>query len=86
MFAVEGLYANLARSLGFQVSSIWDTLGFAILLLSLGYVALGVMFANERRLLSIENELAIAREIQTSILPSGIPILRAYISVRLIVL
>jgi serine phosphatase RsbU (regulator of sigma subunit) len=32
-----------------------------------------MVFASERRLLSIENELAIAREIQTSILPRGSP-------------
>jgi len=31
------------------------------------------VFTDERRLLSIENELAIAREIQTSILPRGVP-------------
>jgi serine phosphatase RsbU (regulator of sigma subunit) len=48
-------------------------LGFAILLFSFGYVALQLVFANERRLLSIENELAIAREIQASILPSCVP-------------
>jgi len=34
---------------------------------------LQLVFANERRLLSVENELAIAREIQNSILPSGVP-------------
>jgi len=34
---------------------------------------LHLVFANERRLLSVENELAIAREIQTSILPSDVP-------------
>jgi hypothetical protein len=33
-------------------------------------------FADERRLLSIENELAVAREIQSSILPSDIPEVR----------
>ena len=32
-----------------------------------------MVFESERRLLSIENELAISREIQTSILPSGSP-------------
>ena len=34
------------------------------------------MSADERRLLSIEDELTIAREIQTSILPSGVPEVR----------
>jgi hypothetical protein len=37
------------------------------------YAAMKIVSANERRLLSIENELAIAREIQTSILPSASP-------------
>ena len=52
---------------------ILDHLGFAILLFSFGYAALQLVFTNERRLLSVENELAIAREIQTSILPSCVP-------------
>ena len=72
-FLVEALYSSLSRPLGFQSLRILDHLGFAILLFSFGYVALRLVFANERRLLSIENELAIAREIQTSILPGSIP-------------
>jgi len=50
-----------------------DSLGFAVLLFSLGYVALEIMFTNERRLLSIETELETAREIQSSILPANVP-------------
>ena len=73
LFAVEALYTNVSRPLGYQSSTIWDSLGFAALLFSFGYVALQMVFESERRLLSIENELAIAREIQTSILPSGSP-------------
>ncbi len=73
LFAIEALYNNLWHSLGFETPRILDHLGFAILLFSFGYVALQLVFANERRLLSIENELAIAREIQTSILPSCVP-------------
>jgi sigma-B regulation protein RsbU (phosphoserine phosphatase) len=73
VFAIEGLSNNLSRLLGFETPRILDHLGFAILLFSFGYVALQLVFANERRLLSIENELAIAREIQTSILPRCIP-------------
>jgi len=73
LFAVEALYTNVSRPLGYRSSTIWDSLGFAALLFSFGYVALQMVFANERRLLSIENELAIAREIQTSILPGGSP-------------
>jgi len=73
VFAIEGMWNNLSRPLGFETPRILDHLGFAILLFSFGYVALQLVFANEHRLLSVENELAIAREIQTSILPSGVP-------------
>jgi sigma-B regulation protein RsbU (phosphoserine phosphatase) len=72
-FAIQAVYTNLGRPLGYQTSGMWASLGFAVLLFSLGYVALQIISANERQLLSIENELAIAREIQTSILPSSSP-------------
>jgi sigma-B regulation protein RsbU (phosphoserine phosphatase) len=72
-FTIEALYSSLSRNLGFKSPRILDHLGFAVLLFSFGYVALRRVFANERRLLSIENELAIAREIQTAILPSVVP-------------
>jgi phosphoserine phosphatase RsbU/P len=77
-FAVEALYTNLSRPLSpqYQLSPIWGSLGFAALLFSFGYVALRMVFASERRLLSVENELAIAREIQTSILPRSSPELK----------
>jgi phosphoserine phosphatase RsbU/P len=73
VFAIEGLWNNLSRLTGFENPRILDHLGFAILLFSFGYVALQLVFAREHRLLSVENELAIAREIQTSILPKGVP-------------
>jgi len=73
VFAMEALYTNLARPLGYQTPQILGSLGFAVFLFSFGYVALQKVFASERRLLSIENELAIAREIQASILPSSSP-------------
>jgi phosphoserine phosphatase RsbU/P len=72
-FTVEALYSSLAQNLGVRSIRILDHAGFAVLLFSFGYVALRRVFANERRLLSIESELAVAREIQTSILPSAIP-------------
>ena len=56
-----------------QTTRLTGSLGLAVLLFSFGYVAVQVVLASERRLLSIENELAIAREIQTSILPAGNP-------------
>jgi sigma-B regulation protein RsbU (phosphoserine phosphatase) len=80
VFGVEAIFSNLLRVLGLVSpiwnSSIWDSLdslGFAVLLFSFGYVALQMVFEGERRLLSIEKELAIAREIQNSILPGGCP-------------
>jgi len=74
LFAIEALYNNLLWPLGLKHTPvILDHLAFAILLSSFGYVALQMVFANEHRLLDIEKELAIAREIQTSILPSCVP-------------
>ncbi len=73
VFTIEALYANLSRNLGFETPRILDHLGFATLLFSFGYVALQLVFTNEHRLLSVEKELAIAREIQISTLPTGVP-------------
>jgi len=73
LFASEALYVNLSRPLGYQTPRILDSLGFTVLLFAFGYVAMQNILASERRLLSIENELAIARQIQNSILPSGSP-------------
>ncbi len=73
IFSLEALYANLTRALGWNTPLIFDHIGFAILLFSFGYSALQLLFENERRLLSVEHELAIASEIQASILPSSVP-------------
>lgn len=72
-FAIEALYTNLARSLGYPSSRLLDSLGFGVLLFSFGYVALRMVIDRERRLLSIENELAVARRLQLSILPTAMP-------------
>jgi sigma-B regulation protein RsbU (phosphoserine phosphatase) len=73
VFGLEALSTNVLRLLGYKFSALWDALGFAALLFSFGYVALQMVFTSERRLLAIENELAIAREIQTAILPRSNP-------------
>ena len=52
---------------------------------SLGYVAAEKIFADERRLLSIESELAIAREIQNSIFRAAFLHSRASVSTPLII-
>jgi phosphoserine phosphatase RsbU/P len=75
VFAAEALYFSLSRLLHYhtQTTRLTGSLGLAVLLFSFGYVAVQNVLASERRLLSIENELVIAREIQTSILPGGSP-------------
>lgn len=64
---LNGTFFNL-RSYPFL-----EPIAFALFVVSQGWVAAEKVFADERRLLSIENELAIAREIQASILPSDVP-------------
>ncbi len=73
IFCLEAVYTNLMGVLHYPILPLVDSLGFAALLFSLGYVALEIVFTNERRLLSIETELETAREIQSSILPASVP-------------
>jgi phosphoserine phosphatase RsbU/P len=73
VFTIEALWVNLSRPLPLQTPRLLGHLAFAVLLLSFGYVAVQISFANERRLLSIEDELAVARRLQLSILPGRIP-------------
>jgi len=73
IFALEVLYTNLGTVLHYRPLPLVDSLGFAVLLFSLGYIALEIVFTNERRLLSIETELETARQIQSSILPASVP-------------
>jgi len=73
IFAVEALASNVLGWAEYRIPTIWDSLGFAALLLAIAYVAVQLVFTNERRWLSMERELAIARQIQTSILPNGSP-------------
>jgi phosphoserine phosphatase RsbU/P len=73
VLGAAALYANLRGFFGFPEYRVLEPLAFAVLIFSLGYVVAKRIFSNDRRLNAIENELAIAREIQTSILPTGIP-------------
>jgi phosphoserine phosphatase RsbU/P len=73
IYALEVLYTNLGTVLRYPVLPLVDSLGFAVFLFSLGYVALEIVFTNESRLLSIETELETARQIQSSILPATVP-------------
>ena len=76
VFGLEAFLTNLAQTFGYNFYSIWGDAGFFVFLLSLGYVAIQQVYTAERRLLAIENELAIARQLQFSILPSSTPELR----------
>ena len=51
IFALEVAYTNLVGVLKYRPLPLVDSLGFAVLLFSLGYVALEILFTNERRLL-----------------------------------
>lgn len=74
ILAVAVIHDNLSGSfLNVRYYPFLEPLAFALFVLSQGWVAGEKVFADERRLLSIENELAIAREIQASILPCGVP-------------
>jgi len=75
-FACFGLFAvneNLVRLRLVPWTWSWEELGFMVFLSSLGYVAARRFFVNEARLLTVERELEIAREIQSSILPRSLP-------------
>jgi phosphoserine phosphatase RsbU/P len=73
VLALAALYGNLGGFFHLPAYPLIEPLAFGVFVFSLGYVAAEKIFTDERRLLSIENELAIAREIQNSILPIGIP-------------
>jgi len=76
VFGAEALLTNLVRHFGYRFYSLWDDLGFLTLLLSLAYVAMLQVYASERRLSSIESDLAMARQLQFSILPTSTPDIR----------
>jgi sigma-B regulation protein RsbU (phosphoserine phosphatase) len=73
VFATDALYFNLARLFHYPAYRITGSVGLAALLFSFGYVGVQIALSGERRLHSIESELAIAQEIQASILPSKNP-------------
>jgi phosphoserine phosphatase RsbU/P len=73
VFGAFVLQGNLA-SLGFgHGGPNVEALGFLFFVGCLGYVAAHRTFANEHRLLAIDNEMEIARQIQSSILPREVP-------------
>jgi sigma-B regulation protein RsbU (phosphoserine phosphatase) len=83
VFVSVALLVNLSNAIRHNLPHLVNHLGFAVFLLSLGYVGVQIVFGNERRLLSIEKELEVARQLQFSILPTAIPeIENVHISVR----
>jgi len=72
VFVCVALWVNLSRRL-VETPKFVNHLGFAAFLFSLGYVGLEMVSASERRLLSIEKELEVARQLQFSILPTVVP-------------
>jgi len=76
IFSVEALAANLMRPFGYQSARVFDDLGFAAFILAIAYVAMRGVYESERRLSAIENELALARQLQFSILPTSTPEIR----------
>ena len=73
VFVSVALLVNLSRTLNYATPRLVNHLGFAVFLFSLGYVGVQIVFASERRLLTIEKELELARQLQSSILPTSIP-------------
>ena len=83
VFVIVALLVNLFNALHYNLPHLVNHLGFAVFLLSLGYVGVQIVIGSERRLLSIEKELEVARQLQFSILPATIPeIENLHIAVR----
>jgi hypothetical protein len=77
-FAVWLLFVVHANLLGLGILTGYNVefLGFLVFVGCLAYISAYRTFANEERLSTINNELAIARRIQSSILPQSVPSLR----------
>ncbi|HEY1984700.1 MAG TPA: PP2C family protein-serine/threonine phosphatase [Terracidiphilus sp.] len=76
LFAVIAVYVNVRWFFGVPPGRYIEPLGFAAFVSAIGYEAVKRTFDNEKRLLTIENELETARQIQASILPERIPDVR----------
>ncbi len=73
VFTLEALCSNISNPLGYPMPNILEHLGFALLLAAFGHSAIQMVEQNEHRLLTIESELQVAREIQQAILPTTVP-------------
>jgi phosphoserine phosphatase RsbU/P len=73
ILAAAVIYENSRTFLSLPSYPFLEPVALTLFVFSQGWVAAEKVLGDERRLLSIESELAIAREIQTSILPRGVP-------------
>lgn len=73
ILATAVIYENSRTFFRLREYPFFEPIAFILFVSSQGWVAAEKVFTDERRLLSIENELEIARDIQTSILPHGVP-------------
>ncbi len=73
VFGALVLHGNLADLGLWRGGPNDEALGFLFFVCCLGYVAAHRTFANEQRLLAVDKELEIARQIQSSILPRAVP-------------
>ena len=73
-FSAEALCVTTLRLIfNFRPPLVFDHIGFLVLLIAFGYSGLQMMLTNEQRLLEIQTELEVARQIQMSILPTTVP-------------
>ena len=73
ILAIAVIHDNLMTFLPLRKYPFFEPVAMALFLFSQAWVAAEKIITDRRRLLSIENELAIAREIQASILPASVP-------------
>lgn len=73
IFAAAVIHDNARAFIQLKNYPFLEPVAFALFVLSLGWVTVQKVATDERRLLSIEKELAVARDIQSSILPAAVP-------------
>ena len=75
LIALVTVYVNAMWFFGTPPAPYVEPVTFAMWVSAIGYEAARHMFENERRLLSLDNELETARLIQSSILPDRTPVI-----------
>jgi sigma-B regulation protein RsbU (phosphoserine phosphatase) len=75
LIALVTVYVNVLWFFGTPPAPYVEPITFAIFASAIGFEAASHTFENERRLLSLENELETARQIQSSLLPDCTPVI-----------